>query len=508
MPRTRMPRRGLSVLSVLALATITALPASAHRAGACTTDTTLDRCERWTQIYNDTTTTAPARPDEFSTTVATNATSVFTVLRSTKHNPDDPYNTAADWMVLAHDKDTGAPQWEARRRSRHYDSPLAAATSQDGKTLYVTGAAYNGYPIGTATDAHIVLVAYDAATGQELWSRTWDNHADATDTAKTIAVAPNGKTVVVAGVTQNADNGLDYVTVAFDVAKRRVAWSDIHHGLRAGGTDSLNAIAMNPRGDLVYVTGQSAGAAEFDADYVTIAYDIRRGKRVWQQRFTGIDQQGSDRAAAITTSPDGNTVYVTGDSLSERRPGATASQYDYATVAYDARSGAQHWVGRYGGPTAGFNAPVGIAASADRVVVTGQSRGATAEDIRDYGTVAYDAATGAEAWQARYAPPNSDEIALDLAMSPDGTTAFVTGSSSPVVRYTDLDEAVTVAYATADGATVWTSRIDVGAGNAVSGRHLAETDDGGVAMVGQTVYSADPLKPPTQNIYDTIILRY
>ena len=508
MPSTRLPRRGLSVLSVLVLAALTASPAAAHRAGACTTDTTLDRCEQWSQVYNDDTTTAPARPDEFSTTVATNSASVFTVLRSTKHNPDDPYSTAADWVVLAHDTNTGALQWEARRRSRHYDSPLAATTSKDGKTLFVTGAAYNGYPVGNATDAHIVLVAYDAATGQELWSRTWDNHPDATDTAKTIAVAPNGKTVVVAGVTQNAGNQLDYVTVAFDVARGRELWSRIHHGLRPGGTDSLNDIAMSPRGDLVYVTGASAGAAEYDADYVTIAYDVRKGKVAWQQRFTGIDQLGSDRAAAITTSPDGSTVYVTGDSLGQRRPGATTTQYDYATVAYDARSGAQRWVGRYGGPTPGFNAPIGIVASADRVVVTGQSRGATPEDIRDYGTVAYDATTGAEAWQTRYAPPNSDEIALDLALSPDGTTAFVTGSSSPVVRYTDLDEAVTVAYATATGATAWTSRIDVGAGNAASGRHLAATDDGGVAMVGQTVYSADPFKGPSQNIYDTIIVRY
>ena len=506
-----MPRRGLSVLSALVLVTLTALPATpaaAHRAGACTTDTSLDRCEHWSQIYNDTSTQAPARPDEFSTTATTNAASVFTVLRSTQHNPDDPYSTAADWVVLAHDKATGAPQWEARRRSRHYDSPLAAATSPDGKTLFVTGAAYNGYPVGNATDAHIVVVAYDAATGQELWSRTWDNHPDGTDTAKTIAVAPNGKTVVVAGVTQNGDNALDYVTVAFDVAKGRVLWSDIHHGLRAGGTDSLNAIAMSPRGDLVYVTGQSAGSAEFDADYVTIAYDVRRGKVVWQQRFAGIDELGSDRAAAIAVSPDGNSVYVTGDSLGHRKTGATTTQYDYATVAYDARSGTQRWVNRYAGPTAGFNAPIGVVASDDRVVVTGQSRGATAEDIRDYGTVAYDAATGAEAWQVRYAPPNSDEIALDLAMSPDGSTAFVTGSSSPVIRYTDIDEAVTVAYSVATGAATWTSRIDVGAGNAVSGRHLTAIEDGGVAMVGQTVYSADPFKGPSQNIYDTIIVRY
>jgi hypothetical protein len=482
------------------------LPASAQPVGGCTASTSADRCEGWSVIYNDDAITSPHRADEFATSVSTSESTVFTTTRTVAMDVNNPYDASARWTVLAHDRDTGELRWDATRTSRHYDSPLASVVSADGATLFVTGSAYDGYPVGRATDAHIVTVAYDANTGGERWSKVWDGRPDGTDAGKTIAVSPNGKTVVVGGITSTADGSLDYVTIAYDVGKGRELWSRTAGGLQPDGTDSLNGIAMSPRGDLVYVTGESAGVAEFDADYLTIAYDVRKGKVAWTARFAGLDEGGSDRASAVAISPDGARVYVTGDSFGGRRDGTT--QYDYATVAYDARSGAEQWVGRWSGPTAGFNYPVAVVAAADHVVVTGQSRGATADDVRDFGTVAYDAVTGVQAWEARYAPPRHDEIALDLALSPDGSTAFVTGSSSPVVNYTDLDAAATVAYRTSDGAQQWASRLDMGPGNAVLGRHLAATADGGVAVVGQVTYSADLLKDSSQNIYDTLIVKY
>lgn len=502
-----MLRRPVVAALLCVLSLLMPVPAAAHTVGGCAADSPGDRCESWSVIYNNTSVTPPQRADEFVTSVSMSASTVFTTMRAVAMDPNAPYDTAASWTVLAHDVATAELQWQATRSSRHYDSPLASAVSADGSKLFVTGSAYDGYPVGGATDAHIVTVAYDAATGQELWSRAWDGHPDATDAGKTVAVSPDGKTVVVGGVTTTQSRDLDYVTIAYDVRRGRERWSRTANGLRPNGTDSLNGIAMSPHSDLVFVTGASAGVAQFDADYVTIAYELRgQGRIAWTARYAGLGEGRSERANAVAVAPDGSQVYVTGDSYGGRRDGTT--QYDYATVAYDARSGAEQWVGRWGGPVAGFNAAVGVAASADRVVVTGQSRGATAEDGRDYGTVAYDAATGAQVWDALYAPPRHDEIALDLALSPDGTTAFVTGASSPAVSYTDLDEAATVAYRAADGERQWVSRLDVGPGNAVLGRRLAATEDGGVAMVGQVTYSADPLKPSSQNIYDALIVKY
>ena len=45
----------------------------------------------------------------------------------------------------------------------------------------------------------------------------------------------------------------------------------------------------------------------------------------------------------------------------------------------------------------------------------------------DYATIAYDAATGADLWVNRYTAPNS--FAYSIAVSPDGSKVFATGRS-------------------------------------------------------------------------------
>ena len=70
--------------------------------------------------------------------------------------------------------------------------------------------------------------------------------------------------------------------------------------------------------------------------------------------------------------------------------GAT-SDYDYATLAYDSASGASLWTRRYDGPASLRDDAVALAVSPDgsRVFVTGSS--ATSANDDDYATVAYSA---------------------------------------------------------------------------------------------------------------------
>jgi outer membrane protein assembly factor BamB len=72
-----------------------------------------------------------------------------------------------------------------------------------------------------------------------------------------------------------------------------------------------------------------------------VAYDATTGAVLWARRYKGPADQ-DDNATGVGVSPDGRTVFVIGDSW--------GTYPDYATVAYDASTGAALWVSRYNGP--------------------------------------------------------------------------------------------------------------------------------------------------------------
>ena len=84
------------------------------------------------------------------------------------------------------------------------------------------------------------------------------------------------------------------------------------------------------------------------------------------------------------------------------RSGSGKRTYDYGTVAYDAASGTELWRARWGnpgpGPSAGFNGASCLAVdpTGARIFVSGQSANATVARDSDVGTLAYNAATGAQ----------------------------------------------------------------------------------------------------------------
>ena len=134
--------------------------------------------------------------------------------------------------------------------------------------------------------------------------------------------------------------------------------------------------------------------------------------------------KGGDAAHAVAVSPTGGMVFVTGQSY-----GSSTSAVDYATVAYNATTGAQVWVNRYVGPGKGGDEAYSVAVSptGGTVYVTGQSGGASLST--DYATVAYNAATGAQVRVQRYGSASNINIAYSVAVGPTGTV-FVTGTAS------------------------------------------------------------------------------
>jgi outer membrane protein assembly factor BamB len=310
------------------------------------------------------------------------------------------------------------------------DVATSEAVSPDGKTVYVTGYSASA---GTMLLYDYATIAYDAATGHQVWLKRYNGPGNGDDKACSVAVSPDGKTVFVTGYSYGGSaRGDAYATVAYNAATGQQRWVKRYDG-PVSGDDHAHSVAVS--GSTVYVTGVSSGA--HDAfDYATVAYSAT-GRQLWVRRYDGATS-GSLGANSIAVSPGGKTVFVTGASL------AANHVYDYATVAYRAATGHQLWAKRY-------RAPGSIDNQADSVAVSpgGKAVFVTGTAGYDYATVAYNAASGTQLWVKRYTTVGGANDAYSVAVSPAGGTVYVTGAGDGGIAYT------TVAYSAITGTQQW-----------------------------------------------------
>jgi len=364
--------------------------------------------------------------------------------------------SALDYATVAYNASTGAQLWASRYDGQGVgnDQAQSIAVSPDGSRVVVTG-----YSAGATGSYDYATVAYDALTGAQLWVSRYNGPGDGNDEATSVAVSPGGGRVFVTGRSDGAGPGQDYATVAYNAATGAQLWLRRYDG-PGNGQDAAWSAAVSPRDGTVFVTGASSRTGTVSGDdYTTIAYNPATGATRWLRRYNG-PADLRDQAHFVVVGPRGREVFVTG-----RSQGRT-SGFDYATVAYNAATGAQLWARRYGGRAGRTDEASWAAVSpgGGSVYVTGFSRGTTSR--KDYATVGYDAATGAQLWVRRYnGPAGSDDAARAVAVGPGGNRVFVTGysESRPGSDY------ATVAYNAATGAQLWASRLrDVNFGLALA----------------------------------------
>ena len=365
----------------------------------------------------------------------------------------------------------GAQLWVKRYNGtgNSTDDATSVAVSPDGKTVFVTGSSP-----GTTSFEDYATVGYNAATGAQLWVSRYNGPDNGEDEASSVAVSPDGKTVFVTGYSYGTTAGeVDYATVAYNAATGAQLW--VKRYISPALVGFATSVAVSPGGKAVFVTGYSGNQTSGGYDYATVAYNPVTGAQLWVKRYNG--PAGDDFAHSMTVS--GNTVYVTGSSI------GTNDGYDYATVAYNATTGAQLWAKRYNGAPNGNRGANSVAASPDgkTVYVTGSSYAGSSTDY-DYATLAYNAATGAQLWVKRYTGPGSgDDQAYSVAASPDGETVFVTGYSSGTtagqVGY------ATVAYNAANGAKLWVKHYNgpASGGIGTQAHSVATSPDGSTVYV-------------------------
>ena len=306
------------------------------------------------------------------------------------------------YATVAYDAATGSQVWASRYHGPGSTNAAAAAVavSPTAKLVFVTGSSGGVY----------ATVAYDAATGSQVWASRYPGPA-----AASVAVSPDGTTVFVTGYS-NVDGpkpNADYATIAYRAATGAQLWVR-HYNDPVNGDDVASALAVSPSGGKVFVTGQSTGRSF--GDYLTVAYDAGTGAQLWTSRYTA--RNGVNEPKSMAISPDGGKLFVTGTADPELGHIASAARppiREYLTVAYDARTGARLWVRL----RPGFATSVAVSPGGRKVFVTGGTVHLGSA------TVAYDASTGARLWVTRRSPG----AATSLAVSPRGGRVFVAGGS-------------------------------------------------------------------------------
>ncbi|MFN2545591.1 MAG: PQQ-binding-like beta-propeller repeat protein [Actinomycetota bacterium] len=344
--------------------------------------------------------------------------------------------------------------------------------------------------------------ARPTGTSCRAWTSTydhgsWDRSVGLGAGAHNVAVSPDGHFVFTTFASFDDTTGYDTVVVAFDAVTGQQVWSnrfDWNHLC-----DTPLDIAVSPDGSRVFVIGVygSPGAllscTPYYWSYATLAFDAATGIRLWFSSYIG-PEKGPDMGFRIAVSPAGDTVFVSGVSCCSWVEGLAT--WDLATVAYDAATGERRWVARYDDPEHGDDEPLAIAVSPDgsRVFVSG----AGGKDVIPCGlckqheklrfqTVAYDAHTGQQQWVRTYdGVDGTQSAAWDLVVAQDSTRVFVTGTGN---YGANGSTATTLAYDAADGDTLWEQGEGSGTdGMVASGSSVVVSPTGlGRVYVGGTV---------------------
>ena len=324
--------------------------------------------------------------------------------------------SGATYVTIAYNAATGAQRWiKAYNGVVAVNFANALAVSPNGKTVFVTGQGDSASFV-----EQYATVAYNAATGAQLWAKRYGGPGSSNDIAHSVAVSPNGNTAFVTG-TSTSPTFTDEATVAYNAATGAQVWVKRDSGVLLSANGYYNSVAVSPTGGAVYVTGINGDASSAGAGYDTIAYNAATGAQLWAKRYSS-----SGGALSLAVSPDGSTVFATGETF---RPGAGIG---YATVAYNAATGAQLWaksyVGNLGAIPRALAYSVAVSPSGGTVYVTGLSWKAGF----DYATIAYNAATGAQQWIKLYAFPGNNSTEglgpVAEAVSPTTGTVIVTGA--------------------------------------------------------------------------------
>jgi outer membrane protein assembly factor BamB len=297
-------------------------------------------------------------------------------------------------LIVAYSAATGAKLWQVSGPPGTY-GPEPISVSPDSSTVYVT-CADTGQ-----------TVAYNAATGATRW--TSPSGGDA------MALSTDGTTVFVAR--SYPTSGADGLIDALDAATGATIWSASY-----GRGAELTSATLSADGSTLFVAGTTPNPATGKGRvFVTAAYSASSGTQLWNTQ-TG-SKKGYSTMIGLAASGDGSAVVVSETVWPRKQTG------HWVTLGLNPATGAIMWTRTLWGSRAvgAQNNASAITASGSTAYVTGWLWGVGTKGDQYYATVGYDATTGAPVFSADYRGYQND-AAFAVAASPDGSMVFVTGT--------------------------------------------------------------------------------
>ena len=350
----------------------------------------------WTARYDD----GFGRYDVGSAVSATD-TRVFVTGRS--QGEDGSY----DWATVAYDAATGVRLWAARVAGDEGldDFSWTVVTSADGSTVYVGG----GVDDGAEMPGDALVVAYDAATGDERWRARYDSGFY--DGGFRLFRSPGGDRLFLAGGTRRGNDSMNYLALGIEAEDPEhlgdIVWSSFYAS--GQGHDEIRGAALSPDGTRLVVTGYSISGVVLDVN--TAAFDTADGSLAWSARYNGTRNAGDEA---------GGVAIAAGNAVVTMKGAEGTAGFDYATRAYDLATGAVVWT-KYEGTPATPDSAYAITALGDAVYVTGYvpvPRGEIQPVFKiepaTMMTVSYDAATGNRRWIAQ---ANNSGVGADIGVA-------------------------------------------------------------------------------------------
>jgi DNA-binding beta-propeller fold protein YncE len=177
-----------------------------------------------------------------------------------------PLNVPYSYRLVSYNAVTGAQAGVARYADGRNDNASDLTISSDGSRLFVTG---SGGP-------DFLTVAFDVPLHAPLWAARYDG-GHGSDNAYSLAVNPDGTRVYVTGESETGRiacfgevPSTAYATVAYHAATGSPGWVSRYGGL-SKHPDSARQVAVSPDGSLVFVTGDSDSGCT-GSDVATLAY--------------------------------------------------------------------------------------------------------------------------------------------------------------------------------------------------------------------------------------------